>query len=128
MSEHEVREDQHDALPECEESQKAAQNEMKEFLRIKKNKACLLQHLVKLAQRIELCWERDEKLRLWLLDTYRDCLLQLQNSKDEDLLVCDSYFMHLCIHSSFFFSVLTLFANLRTSGAFTTGLQNEEKY
>ena len=72
-------------LPDCREAKLEAQIEFKEFMRLKKNKTCALQHLVKLAQRIELCWDSDEALRLWLLDTYRDCLGQFQGSPDKDL-------------------------------------------
>lgn len=75
-----------DTPPFCPEAQKEADIELAEFARVKKNTSCVLAMLVKLAQRIEMCWEKDEVLRLWLLHAYRSCLLQLQSSSDPALL------------------------------------------
>lgn len=72
-------------LPSCVHAQSEAELELAEFLRIKKNSTCVLAMLVKLAQRIEICWDKDENLRLWLLHTYRSCLMQLQSASDPNL-------------------------------------------
>ncbi|KAJ1496215.1 Alpha/beta knot methyltransferase [Baffinella frigidus] len=52
--------------------------------RVRKNKAAFLQHMVLLAQRIEVVWEEEEE-RLDLLSIYRESLMSLEEEADSDL-------------------------------------------
>jgi hypothetical protein len=62
----------------------AESDEMLEFWRIRKNKTALLTFLVGLAVRIEKEWEC-EAVRMPLLESYRECLVQLEEDDDIDL-------------------------------------------
>lgn len=57
--------------------------QMKAFSVVRKNKGACITHLVKLAQRIERCWEKEDT-RLSLLGVFRDALVSLEGHKHPD--------------------------------------------